>query len=66
MKSEMKVKAVIESELSTREMFESYSSKYSDLMKTLENSNSSFDKARNDMEKMNTQLIKLQGMLKIF
>lgn len=30
-------------------------------METLELSNKSFDKAKNDMNKMNTQLIKLQG-----
>lgn len=35
--------------------------KYNELMQTLEGSNVAFDKAKSDMEKMNAQLIKLQG-----
>lgn len=61
MVSEQKVKTAIESELNTRKMVEGYTGKYTELMDTLESSNKSFDKAKNDMNKMNAQLIKLQG-----
>lgn len=42
-------------------MVESYSEKYNQLMQTIESSNNAFDRAKTDMERMNSQLIKLQG-----
>ncbi|KAI6178419.1 hypothetical protein M3Y98_00498900 [Aphelenchoides besseyi] len=61
MHNEEKVKKAIESDLMGRQTIESYGSKYKELLQTLEQSNISFDRARNDMTKMNGQLIKLQG-----
>ncbi|CAD5207162.1 unnamed protein product [Bursaphelenchus okinawaensis] len=51
----------VASEIQTKKVIESYGDKYSDLVNTLEKSNKAFERARTDMGKMNSQLIKLQG-----
>jgi chromosome segregation ATPase len=60
LRSEEKVKRAIESELALRKMVDTYSEKYSSLMKNLANSNEAFDKMKKEMTKMNGNLIKVE------
>lgn len=59
--SEEKVRNSLEAEINLRKMLDSYSAKYSKLLKSLSNSNESFDKVKKEMEKMNGNLIKVES-----
>ncbi|KAL3072696.1 hypothetical protein niasHS_017670 [Heterodera schachtii] len=59
--SEDRVKKSIESEIGMRKLLDDYSEKYSELTKSLSLSNSSFDKVKDQMGKMNSKLIKMES-----
>uniref|UniRef100_A0A914GR13 Uncharacterized protein n=1 Tax=Globodera rostochiensis TaxID=31243 RepID=A0A914GR13_GLORO len=59
--SEDRVKKSIETEIGMRKLLDEYSEKYSELTKSLSQSNSSFDKVKDQMGKMNSKLIRMES-----
>ncbi|VDN00894.1 unnamed protein product [Thelazia callipaeda] len=57
---ELKVKEAIEGEKAMREQIDKYTKKYNELHLSLNNSNETFDKFRREMERMNSNVIKVE------
>ncbi|MFH4974623.1 hypothetical protein AB6A40_001332 [Gnathostoma spinigerum] len=57
---DIKVKDALEAEKTMREQIDKYTKKYSELHHSLNNSNETFDKFKREMERMNSNLIKLE------
>ncbi|VDN88100.1 unnamed protein product [Brugia pahangi] len=57
---EQKVKEVLEGEKAMREQIDKYTKKYNELHLSLNNSNETFDKFRREMERMNSNVIKVE------
>ncbi|VDN56787.1 unnamed protein product [Dracunculus medinensis] len=57
---ELRMKEALEAEKEMREQINKYSKKYNELHNSLNNSNETFDKFKREMERMNTNLIKVE------
>ncbi|EFO17122.1 hypothetical protein LOAG_11379 [Loa loa] len=57
---EQKMKEVLEGEKAMREQIDKYTKKYNELHLSLNNSNETFDKFRREMERMNSNVIKVE------